>query len=392
MWLYALLFILLMKSPYSTLLCFLRTNSIILLCTLLFHSCDDNGSSSSNGSTGIKPGTIKGRVLLFDEFGDSLSNHSGVQITLEGNTNYSTTSATDGSYQFSNVEAGIYILRYQSQDSSYKTIVQENFQFVANGSYNATTMYIEKKIKPAVLLFVVQQFDDDFQPMSGNPKQGIHIEIRNQQGKAYSFDNIDTVRLDNPADGWYDCVVTRKGFVTDSVFVQYNSSGSSKARRVAASLYQYSRKTCVLEIDSIVKQFSVSYDPKTKDSVKVLYPGAKMYLKATLSPYKQGNTVIAGLVWAYQPGISYDAASNGLTGISYPKIQTSSYYDPVRRGTFSDSNVVHFAVNVNKDSTYYVNAYAYPSFNASNSNLNYYDKRWIVSVGPASNTLQIDIR
>src|SRR4051812_10340194 len=57
--------------------------------------------------SGGEPGNVKGTVKLFDSNGVAISDASGVKISLEG-TNYSTLSASNGSWELTNVPAGTY--------------------------------------------------------------------------------------------------------------------------------------------------------------------------------------------------------------------------------------------------------------------------------------------
>ncbi|MES2765400.1 MAG: carboxypeptidase-like regulatory domain-containing protein, partial [Bacteroidota bacterium] len=85
------------------------------LMAMFVMSCGDDATVNPPGDGGI-PGTIAGRVMLFDEYGDSLSNHSGVAVKLvNANKSYSATTDASGNYKLEKVIAGIYDLTFEKE-------------------------------------------------------------------------------------------------------------------------------------------------------------------------------------------------------------------------------------------------------------------------------------
>ena len=73
----------------------------MLLCVSLFSACKGTSTSPLGLST------FAGRVALFDSTGHALNDFSGVTVQLD-NTNFQTTTKTDGSWEIDNVPAGQY--------------------------------------------------------------------------------------------------------------------------------------------------------------------------------------------------------------------------------------------------------------------------------------------
>src|SRR5438105_15695001 len=57
--------------------------------------------------SGSEPWNVKGTVKLFDTNGVAISDASGVEVFMEG-TDYSTLTASDGSWELANVPSGTY--------------------------------------------------------------------------------------------------------------------------------------------------------------------------------------------------------------------------------------------------------------------------------------------
>lgn len=108
--------------------------AITSICLLILISCEGpEGTEGPVGPPGPSlTGMLKGFVVLYDEFGDRLSDHSGVTISID-NTTYSATTDSDGKWSITDVETGTYNI--QLNKSGYGTYILYGVQFVGGGEY-----------------------------------------------------------------------------------------------------------------------------------------------------------------------------------------------------------------------------------------------------------------
>jgi hypothetical protein len=120
-----------MKTLFST---------ILLFFAALLASCGPKTEIITNTYSTAEPGNVKGTVKLFDTNGVAISDASGVKVFLEGTT-YSTFTASDGTWELTNVPAGTYpSLMYSKAGfptyKSYQSATQGQFGKSGNiGAY-----------------------------------------------------------------------------------------------------------------------------------------------------------------------------------------------------------------------------------------------------------------
>ena len=103
-----------------------KTFLYIISLVLFFYACKKEtgvagpaGSSGTNGLDGIllDTGTLSGNLAVYDEFSWSLSDSSGVKVSLQqGGTTVSTNSDHSGNYYFHGLPSGTYNLTYEKEN------------------------------------------------------------------------------------------------------------------------------------------------------------------------------------------------------------------------------------------------------------------------------------
>ena len=127
----------------------------IPIIAFLFWACEDSVNSTT--STGTITGTVKLSQATNNDY-------SGVEVLLNGPP-YSTTSHTDGTWELSNVPAGVYKLDFNKLGYFTQTIY--NFQFVGSGTYYFYTLTLPKIPSERVTQLDVQVIDTNSIYFSG---------------------------------------------------------------------------------------------------------------------------------------------------------------------------------------------------------------------------------
>lgn len=126
---------------------------ISLLFVLILSSCGKdgidgiNGINGKDGKDGVNAQSLTGEAIgfvnLYEIEGTLIKDRSGVTISVEGNTN-STTSDSNGRFVLSNLKTGTYNLVFSKQ--GFGTGKYIGFQFVAGGGGQTLTSAILSKI------------------------------------------------------------------------------------------------------------------------------------------------------------------------------------------------------------------------------------------------------
>jgi hypothetical protein len=112
----------------------------VLLLAFLIPSCSKiEGPEGPQGKPGTPlTGSLAGYVSVYDEFGSSVTDKSGIKVTVEGTTpEISVTTNTIGMYQIDNLPMGTYDLSYSK--TGYCT--SKNFGISHSGGIKPTIVY-----------------------------------------------------------------------------------------------------------------------------------------------------------------------------------------------------------------------------------------------------------
>ncbi len=107
----------------------------VFLALALFGACKSSTTVVEN-----EGGIIRGSVSLYNINGDSLSDHGGATISLQG-TSYQGTSQNNGDFQLNNVPAGIYNVIVTK--SGYDTELTSSYQFGGAGTQFLENQFIQ---------------------------------------------------------------------------------------------------------------------------------------------------------------------------------------------------------------------------------------------------------
>lgn len=226
-------------------------------------------------------GKLVGYVLVRYQGGDSVPSMAGVKVTVIGTKTYTAMTNDTGSYSIDNVDAGVYSATFEHTLPNFNTFKIKQFQFVGNGTYTVDQAYITGTLPPPKrLTFRVSQRNEFEQGIPNPTWDGVIVDIKTPSGTQH-YENEKTIVIENPADGWYEMVTRKDGFIKDSVAVRYPTATS-----ISASLMQKPQYTVTLTVDSLVK---IMRDNGA--GITHIYTFARV--RATVAPYLKGN--FAGL-------------------------------------------------------------------------------------------------
>jgi hypothetical protein len=104
----------------------LKILSSIIICFFLLWGC----KSADDPAGPVSGGNIVGKIALHNTPNNA---YGGVTVSLDG-TSYYSTSTDDGTWELTDVPAGVY--KFVFSKAGYFTQEFYNFQFVGNGTYN----------------------------------------------------------------------------------------------------------------------------------------------------------------------------------------------------------------------------------------------------------------
>jgi hypothetical protein len=197
-------------------------------------SCGDDATVNPPTDNNLS-GTIAGRVVLFDEYGDSLTNHSGVAVKLVNeNKSYSATTDASGNYRLEKVIAGIYTLSLEKE--GWNTQKEEQLQFVGNGTLQSN--YYLGKNRKSILQGSVRlrsQYVNDTLDHSG-----INISIDGTTLSAVSNKYGNWI-IKGMQEGEFTVTATKAGYLQTSkrTFSFYNDTTSGSPRYLDSGLILY---------------------------------------------------------------------------------------------------------------------------------------------------------
>jgi hypothetical protein len=110
----------------------MKNLALILLAGFLLWGCEETTEPT------LSTGTVTGTVKLNNA---TNNDYSGVEVLFNG-ASYSTTSQTNGSWEITDVPAGVYKVDFIKQGYFTQTIY--NFQFVGSGTYYFYTLTLPK--------------------------------------------------------------------------------------------------------------------------------------------------------------------------------------------------------------------------------------------------------
>jgi hypothetical protein len=111
---------------------------VLLALSVTLISCDSDTNTTGNSTT---TGTISGYVFLIDKNSNTVSDKSGVAVSLEG-TSLQTLTDASGKWKITNVPAAAYTISYQKQ--GYGSTKIFGYQFVGNGNAYTQTMNLSQ--------------------------------------------------------------------------------------------------------------------------------------------------------------------------------------------------------------------------------------------------------
>ena len=106
--------------------------------TSLFTSCNENGASSEN----LRIGTLAGTVWLYNQYGQSIGSEAGLIIDVQGKTEHTATTSSDGRWKIENMLAGTYNITCSKE--GYATSRISGYGFLGRGEQSPDTIRIAR--------------------------------------------------------------------------------------------------------------------------------------------------------------------------------------------------------------------------------------------------------
>jgi hypothetical protein len=113
----------------------MRAALLIVIPALLLGSCKSDPGSPG----GTLVGNLHGRLMLYDQCGDTVADRSGVTVAIEG-TRYSTRTGADGTWTIKDLPTGTYVVSITKDD--FSTDKYFGYQFVGGGEAYFGSYYL----------------------------------------------------------------------------------------------------------------------------------------------------------------------------------------------------------------------------------------------------------